>query len=188
MKAIALKIVILILAAVAVCFAQEKEKNVKPPKVAIHLAALTGNVKAINQHIATGSDLNEIDEYGSTPLIVAITFGKTQGACTLIEAGVDLTISNNDGSSPLHIASFLCRTEIVKSLLTKGADLNAKNKYGGTPLDGVTGPFEEVKPVYDAIGKGLKGFGLQLDYKRIQKTRPVIAEMLTKAAAEKMEE
>lgn len=166
------------LTALSFCGGQDKGQPVEPPKVDLHLAALTGNLRAVQQHIAADSDIDEKDDYGSTPLIVAITFNKTEVAKALIDADADLTITNNDGASPLHIAAFLCRAEIVGMLLEKGADKDVKDRWGSTPLDSVTAPFDLVKPAYDALGKALRPLGLELDYKRIQKTRPVIAEML----------
>jgi len=150
----------------------------KPPSINLHLAALQGNVNAIQQHIAVGSDINVKDAYGSCPLAVAATFGKTEAAKTLIDAGADLEVTNNDGSTPLHIAAFLCRTEIVNVLLEKGANISAVNQAGSTAYQSVIGPFEDVKVVYDTIGNALKPFGLRLDYERIKMTRPKIAEML----------
>jgi len=74
------------------------------PKTDIHTAALMGDLKVIHQHIKAGSDLDEKDQYGSTPLIIAATFGKTEIARALIDAGADVNCRNNDGSTPLHIA------------------------------------------------------------------------------------
>ncbi len=153
----------------------------RPSMVGLHEAALTGNFEAVRQHIDAGSDLNAQDDYGSTPLIVAATFGRPDVATALIDAGADLEAGNNEGSTPLHIASFLCYPEIVMSLLEHGADPQAKNGNGRTPLQGVAGPFEEVKGIYDAIGGALSPLGLRLDYDRIRTTRPVIADMLRSA-------
>ncbi|KPJ90001.1 MAG: hypothetical protein AMS18_11840 [Gemmatimonas sp. SG8_17] len=99
------------------------------PGVNIHMAALQGDVAAIRLHIEAGSDLNEKDPYGSTPLIIAATFGKTDVAKALIEAGADLNITNNDGGTALHAAAFLCRPEIVISLLEHGAPLGLVLDY-----------------------------------------------------------
>jgi len=148
------------------------------PEINIFEASFNGDMNAVEQHILAGSDLNGKDAYGSTPLIIAAIFGKTDVAIALIEADADLSIRNNEGSTPLHIASFYCRTEIVKALLENGADKNLKNTYGSTALESVFSPFEEVKGVYDQLGKALGPFGLELDYERIKKTRPIIAEML----------
>lgn len=142
------------------------------------MAAVQGNIDVIRGHIAAGSDLDKKDPYGSTPLIVAVTFDKTEAAKALIDGGADLTIPNNEESTPLHIAAFLCRTGIVEALLEAGADKSIRNASGRTPLETVSGPFEDVKAIYDAIGKGLAPLGLELDYERIRTTRPAIAEML----------
>jgi hypothetical protein len=158
---------------------QKKESGVKTPDVDIHTAVLTGNQEALKQHIAAGTNINEKDPFGgSSPLISAAVFGKTEEAKILIDAGADINFQNNDGSTPLHTAAFFCRPEIVRMLLDKGADKTIKNKFGATPALTVTGSFAESKNVYDMMGKALEPMGLKLDYAYIEKTRPEIAEML----------
>ncbi|MFC2132421.1 ankyrin repeat domain-containing protein [Bacteroidota bacterium] len=153
--------------------------SIKPPNMDIHTATLMGNLEAIKQHIKAGSDLNiKEPAVGSTPLITAAVFGKTEIAKALIEAGADVNYKNNQGSTALHSASFLCRTEIVESLLNNGADKNIKNNFGSTALESVAAPFNIVKAIYDQFNKDLGPMGLKLDYEKIEKTRPRIAEML----------
>jgi ankyrin repeat protein len=171
-----IKTVILVVSLLTVYGCGKKENPT--PRINLHLAALQGRVDAIQQHIKAGSDLNAKDEYGSSPLIAAITFGQTEAAKALIEAGIDMKIANNEGSTPLHIAAFFCHTEIVEALLKNGADKNLRNNAGSTALEIVSVPFENVKGIYDSIGKALKPLGLRLDYERIKMTRPKIAEML----------
>jgi uncharacterized protein len=157
----------------------ETKNIVKAPDVDIHTAVITGNIEALRQHIVAGSNINEKDPLGgSSPLISACLFDKTEMAKTLIDAGADLNFQNNDGSTPLITASFFCRTEIVKMLLDKGADKTIKNKYGQTSFESVAAPFDAVKPAYDGLGKMLEPMGLTLDYAYIEKTRPVIAAMV----------
>jgi len=155
--------------------------RVKPPSMDIHTATFMGNIKAVKQHIAAGSDLNKKDKYGSSPLTIAATFGKTEIGKALIEAGADLNIRSNDGSTPLHTAAFFCRIEIVKALLDKGADKTLKNNYGSTALESVSGSFSDVKGIYDQISKDLGSLGLKLDYEYLKDTRPKIAKMLRQA-------
>jgi fucose 4-O-acetylase-like acetyltransferase len=174
MKTVMTAILAVSLLTIAGCGKQEDPT----PHVSLQIAALQGNIDAIHQHINAGSDLDVKDEYGSTPLIIATTFGKTEVARALIEAGADMKITNNEGATPLHIAAFFCRTEIVQALLDNGADKNALNKAGRTALETVAGPFDNIKVIYDHLGKGLKPLGLRLDYDRIKRTRPRIAEML----------
>ena len=84
----------------------------------------------------TGANLNEKDQVGgSSPLIIAATFGQTEVAIALIEAGVDINQKNNDGSTALHTAALFCHTDIVKALLDKGADKSVRNHSGATALE-----------------------------------------------------
>ena len=149
------------------------------PGAGIHEAVIAGDLEAVGQHIATGSDLNEREPMGgSSPLMSAATFGQTDAAVALIEAGADLDQQNNDGSTALLTAAFFCRTEIVEALLAAGADRSIPNYAGSTALDVVTVPFEALEPTYDFLGSVLAPYGLKLDYDRIKQTRPVIADML----------
>ncbi len=159
--------------------ASAAKTNVKPPDVDIHTAVLTENVAALKQHIAAGSNLNEKDPFGgSSPLITAAVFGKTDMAKILIDAGADLNFQNKDGSTALHTSAFFCRPEIVKMLLDKHADKTIKNSFNSTAYESVIVPFKDVKGAYDMMGTVLGPMGLKLDYVYIEKTRPEIAAML----------
>ena len=159
--------------------ASETKVEMKAPETDLHTATFLGDLESVQQHIQAGSDLNvQESTVGSTALISASVFGKTDIAVALIKAGADLNIQNNEGSSALHSASFLCRTEIVEMLLEHKADKTLKNIYGYTALDGVMGPWAEIKPIYDEFAKALGPLGLKLDYEQLETTRPLIAEIL----------
>lgn len=149
------------------------------PGVDIHTAVLSNDLAALKQHIAAGTNLNEKDPYGgSSPLITAALFGKTEMAKALIDAGADLNQQNNDGSTALITAAFFCRVDIVKMLLARKADKSIKNKYGSTAYETVAGSFLAAKSTYDVLGQMLAPMGLKLDYPYIEKTRPEIASLL----------
>ena len=178
-----LLIMVVMVATIASCqtkgTADKGGKKVSAPQVDIHTAIVTDNVEALKQHIAAGSDINEKDPFGgSSPLISASLFGKTEMAKILIDAGADINFQNNDGSTALHTSSFFCNPEIVRMLLTKGADKSIRNKFGSTAYESVAGSFAEVKPVYEMMQKMLGPSGLKMDFAYIQKTRPEIASML----------
>ncbi len=157
----------------------EKKTDAQAPDIDIHTAVITGNKEALKQHIAAGSNINEKDPFGgSSPLISAAVFGKTEEAKILIDAGADLNFQNKDGSTALHSSAFFCRPEIVRMLLEKGADKTIVNNFGATPYQTVAGTFAESKNIYDMIGKVLEPMGLKLDYTYIEQTRPQIADML----------
>lgn len=158
---------------------EKTENTITKPKVDLHTAVIKNDIESVKQHIAFGSDLNEKEPFGgSSPLISACVFGRTEIVKLLINAKADLNFQNNDGSTPLIAAAFFCRPEIVKMLLDKNANKNIKNKYGQTAYDSVKAPFSEVKQFYDMIGKSLEPMGLKLDYVYIEKTRPQIAQTL----------
>ena len=108
----------------------------------IQTAVLSGNLEAVKQHIAAGTDINAKDAMsGSTPLITAATFDKKEIAKALIDAKADLNLKNNDGATALHVAAFFCRVEIAQLLLDAKADKNLKNNFGATPRESVLVPL-----------------------------------------------
>lgn len=157
----------------------EEKTVVKAPDTDLHTATFLGDLKSVQQHIEAGSDLDlKEPTMGSTALISASVFGKTDIARALIEAGANLDIQNKEGSTALHSATFLCYSEIVEELVAKGADKTLKNIYGYTALEGVSGSWSEVKPIYDEFAKAMGPLGLKLDFEQLEETRPVIADML----------
>lgn len=153
----------------------------KEPKTTIHEATFFGNKEALEAHIAFGTDLDQKDEYGSTPLIIALTFGKNDIAKFLIESGADINTTAADGSTPLHAAALYGRTEIVQLLVEKGIELEVKNNYGSTALQTASAPFEQMKPIYDQLSRDLGPIGFKLDYEVLQKNRVAITRILDEA-------
>jgi hypothetical protein len=152
---------------------------VEKPKVDMQTAIISGNLVVVKQHIEAGSDINKKDQMsGSTPLITAATFDQKEIAKVLIDAGADLSLKNNDGATPLHVAAFFCRVEIAQLLIDAKADKNAKNNFGATPGESVSGPYADIKPIYEMLQQQLSPIGLQLDLNEIEKLRPVMAMML----------
>jgi ankyrin repeat protein len=162
--------------------AQTEKKVKQEPKPAnvmdIHAAAFMGDVNSVKYHIKAGTDLNKKDQYGSTPLITAITFNKAVVAKALIEGKADLHVKNYNGATPLHVAAFLCRTEIVSCLLKHGADKTIIDENGANPLQAVSGPFDEVKPIYEQLNRDLGALGFRLDYQFLEENRPKVAALL----------
>lgn len=149
------------------------------PKIDIQTAILSDNIEIVKQHIEAGTDINVKEQMsGSTPLITAATFGKTDIAKILIDANAELDIKNNEGSTALHAAAFFCHIEIAQMLIDARADKTIKNNHGATPRESVIGPFAEMKPIYEMILQQMEPLGLKLDLNDLEKTRPIIAIML----------
>jgi len=59
----------------------------KAPDFSIHEAVIKGNVGAVKQHLAAGTDVNTKDKYGNTPVDWAIAFKHTEIADLLRKHG-----------------------------------------------------------------------------------------------------
>jgi len=104
----------------------------KAPDISIHKAAKEGNIGAVKQHIAAGTDVNAKEEWGWTPLHFTTT---KEIAELLIGNGADVNAKNDGGFTPLHYAASRRDKEIAELLIAKDADVNAKMEDGDTPLD-----------------------------------------------------
>ena len=113
------------------------------PDISIHKAAEYGNIEAVKQHLAAGTDVNAIDENrGITPLVYAAREGHKKIVELLIADGADVNAKDDDGGTPLHSLANNAATrpvrghkEVAEMLIAKGADVNAKTISGRTPLD-----------------------------------------------------
>jgi len=64
-----------------------KPPTAKAPDISIHDAARDGNIEAVKQHIAAGTDVNAKTNAGMTPLSVANVFDRTEIADLLRKHG-----------------------------------------------------------------------------------------------------
>ncbi|MCH2379054.1 MAG: ankyrin repeat domain-containing protein, partial [Pedosphaera sp.] len=164
------------------CGKKEETSKPAPHNVEILKAAGEGNLEAVKQHIAAGTDLNQRGVDQNTPLMIAITFGRLDVAKALIKGGVKLNLKNKEGNTALMTAAFLGQPEIVKALLEKGADINAKNNTGSTALASAELPWELAKGILDFLSAVVHGpAGVTLDYEKIKAARPVCAQILRDA-------
>jgi len=110
---------------------------------ALHLAAREGDIESARALLDGGADVNQITEYGWTPLLTAINNRNYALASLLMDRGADPNIANKGGWTPLYIATDnrnieggdypvpkpdLDHLEIITKLLEKGADSNARVK------------------------------------------------------------
>ena len=104
------------------------------PSMSIHEAAGNGDIEAIKQHLAAGTDVDAKDGGGWTPLFYAAFSGRTEVAELLIAEGVDVNAKDNLGT--LRYAASGGHKETVELLIANGADVYAKGGGNGTtPLD-----------------------------------------------------
>ncbi|MBP5426882.1 MAG: ankyrin repeat domain-containing protein [Clostridiales bacterium] len=102
---------------------------------------IDGDVKTLEkliekEKLAGNEDcVNEVNEKGKTPLILACLHGNIEVVDKLIELGADINrIERVNGWTPLYAACVCGRVDIVKRLLENGANVNKGINNGFTPL------------------------------------------------------
>ena len=113
-------------------------------------AATTGNIEAVKQHLANGTDVNaQNGPVGRTPLHEAALRGHKEVVELVIDKDADVNAKDWMSRTPLHNAALDGHKEIVELLIAKGADVNAKGESGfykgQTPLDWAE-QFEDDSP------------------------------------------
>ena len=101
------------------------------PKISLFEAAVNGDLKAIRQHIAIGTDISEnTTERTETPLLGAILLGvgwyntgphKIKVLQLLISNGADVNAKTDRGKTCLDVAKEMNEYEVIKLLLKHGA-------------------------------------------------------------------
>jgi len=110
---------------------------------ALHLAAREGDIDSARALLDGGADVNQVTEYGWTPLLTAINNRNYALASMLMDRGADPNIANKGGWTPLYIATDnrnieggdypvpkpdLDHIEIITRLLDKESNPNARVK------------------------------------------------------------
>ena len=91
--------------------------------------------EVIQTIIDLGADVNAINKYHETVLLIACMHGKIDAINVLLEAEADTNITEIDGHTCLHKAvNANCGTRVVQAIIDHGADVNAINKYNKTAL------------------------------------------------------
>ena len=102
--------------------AKPEQSTAKAPDISIHDAALFGNIEAIKQHLAAGTDVDAKTDVGTAPLFYAAADGQKEIAELLITNGADVNAKSSDDTlliTPLDAA--------IKSNQTEFADLLRKH-------------------------------------------------------------
>jgi len=106
------------------------EQKVEPPSISIHKAASIGDIEAVRQHLAVGTDTNLMTPVVTTPLFHG---GSNMEMMTLlVENGADVNdLWRGRRMTALH---WFTDPERVRFFIDKVADVNAIYEFGDTPL------------------------------------------------------
>tara|TARA_Y100000815_G_scaffold246584_1_gene246375 strand:- start:52 stop:441 length:390 start_codon:yes stop_codon:yes gene_type:complete len=81
-----------------------KPPTAKAPDINIHKAAQAGNIEAVKQHLAAGTDVNAKDKYGRTTLHAAAVGGSKEVVELLIAKGADVNAKYEECATSLDWA------------------------------------------------------------------------------------
>ena len=102
-----------------------------PPDISIYRAAGLGNIEAVKQHLAAGTDVDAKDNYDYTPLHRAALNGHEEIVELLVAEGADVNMREIDGRTPLDLAIRHDQPEIADLLRKHGGKTKKELKAEG---------------------------------------------------------
>ena len=114
--------------------AAQQVQSLKPLSKADKLlfgAAETGNIEAVKQHLAAGTDVNAKTGDGATPLHAAAFSDHKEVAELLIANGADVNVKSKFGETPLDLAIINNETETADLLRKHGVKTGEELKAEG---------------------------------------------------------
>lgn len=92
------------------------------------------NLQSVKKQVESGGDINQRDERGYSPLMVAAYYNSHEIVVYLLENGADINLQGKDGYTALMLATINMNTRMVKTLLKYHPDVNLKDNDGYTAL------------------------------------------------------
>ena len=139
---------------------EDTDETKNSPKVDLLKAVANANIDIIKEHIALGTDINEVfvetkDWNGAGALHIAVigsflddnaeSIMKYKTVVELLLSGganIDIKARNPDEATPLAWATYFGKLEMVEFLVARDANINVSDKNGYKPLDAaLASPF-----------------------------------------------
>ena len=156
------------------------------PDISIHGAANRGNIEAVKQHLAAGTDVNAKNEFGSAPLHYAAVNDHKEIIELLIATGADVNARDKGGFTPLDNLIRLDMAEgETTGLLRKHGGMTGEKLKLGTTLLHIAAKEGKMETIELLIASGAdvnakdKNGETPLDY-AISTDHTVIADLLRK--------
>ena len=113
-------------------------------------AAAQGNIEAVKQHLAYGADVNEKDEAGLTPLLVAARNGHKEIVELLILKGVDVNENLDPIGTSLDWAKWELENDSTNKKASKNETAELLRKHGAKTKK----ELESAESIHDASKYG----------------------------------
>jgi uncharacterized protein len=101
--------------------------------------SIYGGLEMTRKLIVVGTDINSVDQYGRTPLHLAVRCYALSTVRLLLQSRADVNAQDQFGDTPLKLA--VSRSSIdamdmdlIKTILKAGSDVNLPDMTGATPL------------------------------------------------------
>lgn len=109
------------------------------PTIGLYIAIKRGDIDQIERHIHWGTDINQVNIDGQTPLHESARAGRMIVAKLLMKNGADLNKLNRDGKTVLYVALQNGRTQLADLLIKQfSAKLDATSALFDVVKDNVT--------------------------------------------------
>lgn len=133
-------------------------QNVNTLNKKLLVAAVSATkAKEIRELLNKGADINTVNEWGMTPLMLAAQNNPAVAILNqLLASGADISATEPKyRSNPLHLAANKSTNpKIIEALIKAGCDLNSRNYLGETPLIMAVNSNEETRVVSALIKAG----------------------------------
>ncbi|XP_031626099.1 apolipophorins-like [Contarinia nasturtii] len=109
-------------------------ENLEPWQV-FHGAVLGENLRAIEELLANGTDVNIRDRNGRTPLFTAARNGRHIMVESLLRNGAHINLKDYYGAAPIHTATSEGHKRVVEILIKNGIDKHSRDENGNAPIN-----------------------------------------------------
>ena len=77
-------------------------------------AAETGNISVLRTALSKGADINQVDENGATPLMIACKFGHTALVKFILSRGAEIDLADNKGMTAVKNAELSNKADLIE--------------------------------------------------------------------------
>ena len=101
---------------------------------ALILAVWNNKALEIEQLLQLGVDVNTVNHFGQTPLMIAAMLGNEKIVDLMLKNEASIDVVDNKGLTALMLAARNGQQQVVEFLLNNGANINVQDKHGMTAL------------------------------------------------------